>query len=346
MKTLELKAPTEDGIWAQPNGDEFYRHEVLYLGDSTLSPADIHQIGLDEVKRISTQMNDILVAQGMTEGSVGDRMAKLGEMPEFIYEDSDKGRQELLDFLNGEIKKVLDKAPQLFATMPKYNVSVKRIPVVAQDGAAGGFYNAPALDGSRDGVFSINLKDMKAQPKFSLKTLTYHEAVPGHHFQISLNMAQTDIGLMRQNAPFNAYVEGWALYAEQVAYEMGMYENDPWGNLGRLQAEIYRAARLVVDTGLHFKHWTRQQAIEYFAQATGTAMSDVESAINRYMAWPGQALGYKMGMLKIIELREWAKQQLGDKFDIKAFHDVVLLPGARPLTILEEDVKRWVKTQQ
>ncbi len=241
---------------------------------------------------------------------------------------------------------MLDKAPQLFATMPKYNVSVKRIPVVAQDGAAGGFYNAPALDGSRDGVFSINLKDMKAQPKFSLKTLTYHEAVPGHHFQISLNMAQTDIGLMRQNAPFNAYVEGWALYAEQVAYEMGMYENDPWGNLGRLQAEIYRAARLVVDTGLHFKHWTRQQAIEYFAQATGTAMSDVESAINRYMAWPGQALGYKMGMLKIIELREWAKQQLGDKFDIKAFHDVVLLPGARPLTILEEDVKRWVKTQQ
>ncbi len=346
MKKLEAKAPTIDGIWGQPGGDEFYRHEVKYLADSLLNPEEIHQIGLNEVKRISHEMDEILQAQGMTEGSVSERMMKLNDMPEFIFEDSDEGRQALLDYLTGEIDKVMAKAPEYFATMPKYNVVVKRIPVVAQDGAAGGFYNSPALDGSRDGVFSINLKDMKAQPKFSLKTLTYHEAVPGHHFQISLNMAQTNIGLMRQNAPFNAYVEGWALYAEQVAYEMGMYEGDPWGNLGRLQAEIYRAARLVVDTGLHFKHWTRQQAIDYFAQATGTAMSDVESAIDRYMAWPGQALGYKMGMLKILELREWAKQQLGKQFDIKAFHDVVLLPGARPLTILQQDVERWVAQQK
>jgi len=346
MQQLELKAPTADGIWAQPNGDEFYQHEIKYLGDSSHTAEQIHQIGLDEVKRITAEMDTILKAQGMTKGTVGERMAKLGDMPQFIYPDSDAGRQQLLDFLNNEIKKVMAKAPEYFATMPKYSVSVKRIPVVAQDGAAGGFYSAPALDGSRNGVFSINLKDMKAQPKFSLKTLTYHEAVPGHHFQISLNMAQTDIGLMRQNAPFNAYVEGWALYSEHLAYEMGMYDNDPWGNLGRLQAEIYRAARLVVDTGLHYKHWTRQQAISYFADTTGTAMSDVSSAINRYMAWPGQALGYKIGMLKILGLRKWAKHQLGDKFDIKAFHDVVLMPGARPLSILEEDVKRWVTATQ
>jgi uncharacterized protein (DUF885 family) len=155
-------------------------------------------------------------------------------------------------------------------------------------------------------------------------------------------MEQTEIGIMRQNGQFNAYVEGWALYSEQVAYEMGMYKDDPWGNLGRLQAEVYRAGRLVVDTGLHHKRWTREQAIEYFHNATGTAMSDVEGAINRYMAWPGQALGYKLGMLKILELRDEAKSQLGDKFDIKAFHDLVLLPGARPLTILEADVKRWI----
>ncbi|ATC93771.1 DUF885 domain-containing protein [Pseudoalteromonas tunicata] len=345
MQTLEKQAPLADGIWAQPKGADFYQHEILYLADSTLSAEQIHQIGLNEVKRISSQMDSILKAQGMSEGTVGERMAKLGEMPEFIYADSDEGRAKLLDDLNSEIEKVMAKAPSLFATIPTYDVTVKRIPVVSQDGAPGGFYNPPALDGSRAGEFSINLKDMKAQPSFSLKTLTYHEAVPGHHFQISLNMEQQDIGIMRQNGQFNAYVEGWALYSEQVAFEMGMYEGDPWGNLGRLQAEVYRAARLVVDTGLHFKRWPRQKAIEYFHQATGTAMSDVEAAIDRYMAWPGQALGYKLGMLKILELREKAKQQLGDKFDIKAFHDLVLLPGARPLTILESDVKRWVAKQ-
>jgi uncharacterized protein (DUF885 family) len=343
MVKLETKAPTDDGIWAQPNGSEFYKHEILYLADSNLSPDKIHDIGLAEVARISKEMDAILKAQGMTEGTIGERMAKLGSMPEFIYEDSDEGRAELLADLNTEIDNIMVKAPSLFSTIPKFEVLVQRIPVVSQDGAAGGFYMPPALDGSRPGVFAINLKDMKAQPKFSLKSLTYHEAVPGHHFQISLNMEQTDIGIMRQNGQFNAYVEGWALYSEQVAYEMGMYDNDPWGNLGRLQAEVYRAGRLVVDTGLHHKRWTREQAIEYFHNATGTAMSDVEGAIDRYMAWPGQALGYKLGMLKILELRAEAKSQLGDKFDIKAFHDLVLLPGARPLTILEADVKRWIK---
>ncbi|WP_252097522.1 DUF885 domain-containing protein [Pseudoalteromonas sp. NBT06-2] len=342
MIKLEVKAPNNDGIWAQPNGSEFYQHEILYLADSTLSPDKIHEIGLTEVERISKEMDIILKTQGMTEGTIGERMAKLGNMPEFIYENSDEGRAKLLADLNTEIDKIMVQAPSLFNTIPKFEVLVQRIPVVSQEGAAGGFYMPPALDGSRPGVFSINLKDMKAQPKFSLKSLTYHEAVPGHHFQISLNMEQTDIGIMRQNGQFNAYVEGWALYSEQVAYEMGMYKDDPWGNLGRLQAEVYRAARLVVDTGLHHKRWTRKQAIEYFHNATGTAMSDVESAIDRYMAWPGQALGYKLGMLKILELRDQAKSQLGDKFDIKAFHDLVLLPGARPLTILEADIKRWI----
>lgn len=187
---------------------------------------------------------------------------------------------------------------------------------------------------------------MSAVPKFSLKTLTYHEAVPGHHFQIALNMAQQDIGLLRQNAPFNAYVEGWALYSELVATEMGMYENDPFGDLGRLQAELYRAVRLVVDTGLHRKKWTREQAIEYFHMTTGTSMTDVVAEVERYMAWPGQALGYKLGMLQFVELRKLATQALGDKFDIKAFHDLVLLPGARPMSVVREDVMAWIATQK
>ncbi|WDE09728.1 DUF885 domain-containing protein [Thalassomonas haliotis] len=346
MVLLEQRAPGEDGIWAQPNGESFYQHEIRYLADSNLSADDIHQIGLDEVARITAEMDAILVSQGMKQGSVGERLVKLVDMPQFVYEDSDEGRAQLLADLSKEIDKVMAKAPQLFATMPTQEVIVKRVPVASQAGAPGGSYMPPALDGSRPGVYNINLKDMKAQPSFSLKTLTYHEAVPGHHFQISLNMAQKDIGIMRQNGQFNAFTEGWALYSELVAYEMGMYENDPWGNLGRLQAEVYRAARLVVDTGLHHKRWSRAQAISYFHNATGTAMSDVESAIDRYMAWPGQALGYKLGMLKIVELRDWAKAELKERFDIKAFHDLVLLPGARPLTLLEQDVKRWVKQQK
>ncbi|BBN83756.1 Tat pathway signal protein [Pseudoalteromonas sp. A25] len=346
MKTLEGQAPTKVGIWAQPNGEAFYQHAITYLADSDMSAEEIHNIGVQEVERITQRMDEILKANGYSEGSVGDRMKQLNEEERFLYEDSDEGREKLLTFLRGEIETINKKAPTLFSTLPPQKVEVKRIPKAVEAGAPGGYYNGPSLDGSRPGIFAINLKDMKAVPSFAMKTLTYHEAVPGHHFQIALNMLQTDIGLMRQNASFNAYIEGWALYSELVAYEMGMYENDPFGDLGRLQAEVYRAARLVVDTGLHHKRWTRQQAIEYFAQATGTAMSDVTAAIDRYIAWPGQALGYKLGMLKLVELRDKAKDALGDKFDIKAFHDLILLKGARPLAIVEDDVNRWIEQQK
>ncbi|NUZ11275.1 DUF885 domain-containing protein [Pseudoalteromonas sp. McH1-7] len=344
MHALESKAPEKVGIWAQPNGEAFYQHEITYLADSDMGAEEIHQIGLAEVERISKRMDEILKQNGYSQGSVGERMKQLNEESRFLYADSDEGREALLSFLRGEIATILQKAPDYFSTIPPQPVEVKRIPQAVEAGAPGGYYNGPSLDGSRPGVFSINLKDMKAVPSFGMKTLTYHEAVPGHHFQIALNMLQTEIGLMRQNASFNGYIEGWALYSELLAYEMGMYKDDPFGDLGRLQAEAYRAARLVVDTGLHYKKWTRDQAITYFADATGTAMSDVVSAIDRYIAWPGQALGYKLGMLKLVELREHAKQQLGEKFDIKAFHDVILLKGARPLRLVEEDVNAWVES--
>lgn len=342
MGSLEAKAPAGDGIWAQPNGAAFYQHAIKYLADSDLTAEQIHNIGLSEVARISKQMNEILTANGRTEGSVGKRMVALAQDPQFLFADSDEGRAELLNFLNQEIETIMVKAPELFATMPKTGVMVKRIPQVIEAGAPGGYYMPPALDGSREGEFAINLRDMTEVPKFSLKTLTYHEAVPGHHFQIALNMEQTDIGLMRQNAPFNAYVEGWALYSELVAMEMGMYKDDEWGNLGRLQAELYRAVRLVVDTGLHHKRWTRQEAIDYFHNTTGTGLSDVTSEVERYMAWPGQALGYKLGMLKFVELRQNARDALGEKFDAKVFHDLILLRGARPMALVESDIEAWV----
>ncbi len=345
MTKLQDKAPNDDGIWSQPGGELFYQHAIHYLGDSDLSADEIHQIGLDEVSRITQEMDLILKANGKSEGSVGQRMLALNDEPRFIYEDSDEGRAKLLADLNKEIDIIMQKAPTLFASLPKQKVEVRRVPVMIEQGAAGGSYTGPALDGSRPGIYFINLYDMKSNPSYGLKTLTYHEAVPGHHFQIALNVEQTDLGIMRQNGQFNAYVEGWALYSELLAKEMNMYEGDPWGDLGRLQAELYRAARLVVDTGLHHKRWTYSQTVDYFSEATGTPVSDAKNAINRYIAWPGQALGYKIGMLKIVELRQWAKSQLGDKFDIKQFHDLILLPGSRPLSILADDVKRWVTFQ-
>jgi uncharacterized protein (DUF885 family) len=343
MAKQQHRAPDSDGIWAQPGGAAFYQHEILYLGDSTRTADEIHQIGLDEVNRITNQMDQILKANGKHQGTVGERMMALNDDPRFLYEDSDAGREQLLEDLRQQVEDIMKKAPQLFATLPKQPVQVKRVPIVKEKGAAGGYYMPPALDGSRDGEYYINLYDIKSNPSFGLKTLTYHEAVPGHHFQIALNMEQKGLGIMRQNGQFNAYVEGWALYSELLAKEMGAYEGDPWGDLGRLQAELYRAARLVVDTGLHHKRWSREKTVEYFYQTTGVSRNDAQNAINRYMAWPGQALGYKLGMLKLVELRQWAKAQLGTKFDIKVFHDLVLLPGSRPLTVLEDDVKRWVK---
>lgn len=345
VKATLPAAKAEAGIWAQPNGPEFYAYSVRQLGDTTLTPEQIHQIGLAEVARISEEMDTILKANGYSEGSVGDRMAALNEEPRFLYEDSDAGRAALLTDLNGYIKEMDGRISEQFKTRPPYAVEVRRIPVEIQDSAAGGQYTSPAIDGSKPGIYWINLADMKANAKFDLKTLTYHEANPGHHWQIALNLAQEQLPLLQRIAPYNAYAEGWGLYSELVAYEMGLYKNDPFGNLGRLKAELFRSVRLVVDTGLHAKKWTREQAIQYMASTTGTASSDVISEIERYMAWPGQALGYKLGMLKIVELREKARKALGDKFEIRAFHDMVLLGGAMPMLILEKQTDQWIQQQ-
>jgi uncharacterized protein (DUF885 family) len=339
-------ARSEAGIWAQPNGSDFYAYSVRQLGDTDLAPDQIHQIGLDEVARISKEMDAILKTNGYNEGSVGDRMTALAEEPRFLYEDSDQGRATLLADLNRYIAEMDLRMAEQFATKPPYAVEVRRIPVEVQDSAAGGQYTSPAMDGSKPGIYWINLADMKANSKFDLKTLTYHEANPGHHWQIALNLAQDQLPLLRRIAPYNAYAEGWGLYSELVAYEMGMYKDDPFGNLGRLKAELFRSVRLVVDTGMHAKKWTREQAVQYMAQTTGTASSDVISEIERYMAWPGQALGYKLGMLKIVELRELARTELGAQFDIRAFHDLVLLSGAVPMKVLEQKVRDWIVLQK
>ncbi len=337
------KGRKESGIWAQPGGKKFYQYSIKRLGDTNLSADQIHQLGLDEVDRISIQMDNILKAQGYASGTVGERMVALNQEKRFLYQDSDQGRAELLQDLNTMIDEITLKMPGYFESIPPYKVEVKRIPIAIQNSSAGGYYTPPNMDGSVPGIYWINLKNTEANAKFDLKTLTYHEAVPGHHWQVALNLAQKELPLLRRLAPYNAYVEGWALYSEQVAAEMGLYENDPFSNLGRLKAELFRAVRLVVDTGLHHKQWSREQAIEYMASTTGVEIGDVTSEIERYMAWPGQALGYKLGMLKILELRTLAQTKLGEKFDLKKFHDVVLLGGAVPMSVLQNKIEQWIE---
>ncbi|MCB1586629.1 MAG: DUF885 domain-containing protein [Xanthomonadales bacterium] len=342
LNDLKLMATEESGIWAQPNGGKYYLDAIKMLGDSDLTPQQIHDLGLSEVERITSEMDEILNVQGMTEGTVGERMMALLDDSRFIYEDSEAGRAELLNDLNKYIQEISAMMDEQFATRPKYDVEVRKFPKAREESAPGGQYTNPPLDGSQPGIYWINLRDIKANPRFEMKTLTYHEAIPGHHWQVALNLEQEDLPMLRRIAPYNAYVEGWALYSELVGKEMGLYKNDPFSDLGRLKAELFRAVRLVVDTGLHYKKWSREQAIKYMMEIGGVVESDAIAEVERYMVWPGQALGYKLGMIQIVKLRNDAMQKLGDKFDIKEFHDVVLLGGAVPMSVLESKIHKWV----
>ena len=343
LASLVPQARTESGVWALPDGEAFYRAAVRALGGSDRDPDAIHDIGLSEVDRITAQIDLLLQAEGLTDGTVGERLVALGEDPRFLYPDSDEGRARLIADLNAQVAEISERMPEHFNTIPPQAVEVRRVPIFSEATAPGGYYDPPSLDGSRPGYYNVNLRDMASIASWTLNTLTYHEAVPGHHHQIATALAAGDQPLVRKLSPLNAYTEGWALYSEQLAWEMGLYDGDPFGDVGRLSDELFRAVRLVVDTGLHHKRWSREEAIDYMARTTGSPASEVQAEIERYMAWPGQALGYKLGMLKILELRENAQASLGDAFDIRRFHDVVLLGGAVPMDVLERLVDAWVE---
>jgi uncharacterized protein (DUF885 family) len=294
------------------------------------------------VARITAQMDELLKSQGRTEGTVAERMNALGKDPQFLYANDDAGRQQALARYQQILDEVAARMPEYFRTIPPGKLQVVRVPVASEKGSSGAYYEPAAMDGSRPGRFFANLRDMGETPQWGMKTLSYHEGIPGHHFQIDMAHGLKDMPLIRQQPIYTAYVEGWALYAERLAAEIGMYKDDPLGDLGRLQAEMLRAARLVVDTGLHAKGWTRQQGIDYMVSTTGIAASDVTSEVERYMALPGQACAYKVGQLKILELREKARAALGPKFSLKDYHTVVLENGAVPLTELESIVDAWI----
>jgi uncharacterized protein (DUF885 family) len=269
-------------------------------------------------------------------------MAALGKDPRFLLPDDDAGRRQALARYQEILDEVAARMPEYFRTLPRTRLKVERVPPSQERGTSGAYYQQAAMDGSRPGIFFANLRNMSEMATWGMKTLAYHEGIPGHHLQISTALGLKSLPLIRQQTLYTAYAEGWALYAEQLAAEIGMYKDDRWGNLGRLQAELLRAARLVVDTGIHAQGWTREQAIDYMVATTGKPQTEVASEVERYMAMPGQACAYKVGELKILELRAKARAALGPRFNLKDFHAVVLENGGVPLTLLEQLVDEWI----
>ena len=338
-------ANTNHGVWSLPNGNAFYEARLRSYTTTDYSAEEIHQIGLSEVDRIGARMKEIFLQLGyQVNKPVGEMMNDLNENPDFLYPDTPDRKEIVVADYNQMVKEAEEDVKPYFARFPVSPVEVRAIPEYSEQTAAGGYYQAPALDGSRPGVFYANLYDIKQTPTFGMRTLTFHEAVPGHHFQIALNQENEDLTLYRKMGyRTSAFTEGWALYSEQLAVEVGMTKN-LYDELGVLQSEMFRANRLVVDTGMHYKRWTREEAMAYMKKTTGMSDTEVRVEIERYIVWPGQATSYKMGMLKILELRKKAQDALGEKFDIRKFHTVVLDQGIVPLFILEDIIDEWIAT--
>lgn len=341
FETLRPKAIRNDGVWALPQGDQYYQYAIESNTTTKMTADEIHALGLSEVARVSAEMDRILKEAGSTEGSVGERMRSLAISPQQLYPDTDEGRAQILTDYDAIINEVTAGLDPYFGIKPKAKVEVKRVPPFAEKTAPGAYYYPPPHDDSRPGTFFANLRDVSETPKYGMRTLAYHEAVPGHHLQIAIAHELKGLPFFRSVIPFTAYAEGWALYAEQLAWEAG-FERNPLDNLGRLQAELFRSVRLVVDTGMHSKRWTREEAIDYMKANTGMPEAAVVTEIERYLVNPGQALSYKVGMMKILELRERAKTTLGSKFDVREFHDEVLKNGAMPLAVLERVIDAYV----
>jgi uncharacterized protein (DUF885 family) len=342
FRALLPKTTTDDGVWKLPDGEAFYSYMLYQNTTTALKPDEIHQLGVGEVARIEVEMRAILDAQGFVGRPIGESMEALGKDPRFLFSNDDKGRADALAEYTRLITEAKEHSKQLFLTVPKAKLEVKRVPEFKEATSASAYYQPGALDGTRPGVFFANLRDMNEVPKWSMPTLAYHEGIPGHHWQVSTAQELTGLPQFRKIIPFTAYAEGWALYTEWLAKQAGWYDKDPFGDLGRLQAELFRAVRLVVDTGIHAKRWTREQAIAYMREKTGMAEKEVTAEIERYIVLPAQACAYKVGMLKIQELRARSEKELGAKFDQREFHDVVLKNGALPLEILEEQVNAYI----
>jgi uncharacterized protein (DUF885 family) len=346
LQELRKTASHDAGVWRLKEGAEFYAARLRDMTTTTLTPDEIHAYGLAEVARITAEMDAILKSQGISEGTVGQRMDKLRLDPRFALQNNPADRERVLTIYRNDTARAMAAAPQYFSRLPKAPVEIHAVPDFAQEGSAGAYYEQPALDGTRPGRVFVNLRDVGEWPIWAIHTTAFHEGVPGHHFQIAMAQELDGLPMLRKIFAPSAFAEGWALYSERLSKEMGLYRDDPFGDLGRLSAELFRAVRLVVDTGMHAKRWSREQAIQYMRDATGNSEGDVVAEIERYVVWPGQACAYKLGMRSIMTMRGKAQAELGSRFDIKAFHAAVLENGGLPLNIFEQNMNSWIAAQR
>jgi uncharacterized protein (DUF885 family) len=337
LDAVEPKATGNQGAWSLPDGGEFYAARLKASTTTDLSADQIHTIGLSEVARIQKEMEAIKNRVGF-KGNLQAFFAHIKNGREFKYPNTAAGREQYLKDANVFIAQVMEKAPQYFRRLPKAPLEVRAVETWRQETASVAFYNAPSPDGSRPGIYYVNLADMNQVLKPQIESISYHEGAPGHHFQIALQQELEGIPMFRRFGGYGAYAEGWGLYAERLGREMGFFQ-DPYSEFGHLSLELWRAVRLVVDTGIHSKRWTREQAIGYFQQNSLLSERDIAKEVERYFNWPGQATSYKIGQLKIVELRRRAEQALGTRFDIRDFHAAVLENGSLPLDILEQQVE-------
>jgi len=346
LQNARLKAVHTASISRLPNGAAYYAAALKLHTTTDMSPVDIQALGLEQVDKIMLEMDSILQGLKLTQGTVGQRMAMLARDPRFTYPPTPEGKAKIIAALNEQTKRMYAMLPRYFGKLPKAAVLIKQAPAYSEASQPGGYYIPPPADGSRPAAYYINLRDTGDWPSFSLPTLTFHEAIPGHHLQNALTLERQDLPLLRRWLWFAAYGEGWGLYAEELADEMGFYSNDPYGRLGYLQWQLFRAARLVVDTGMHADGWSREQAIAYMVRTTGQSVESVTSEVERYAVWPGQACSYMIGRLEIDRLRDKGRAALGPKFDIKRFHDMVLQNGALPLAVLSREADDWIAKER
>lgn len=337
------RATADAGVWKLPDGEAYYAWALRASTTTAMTPQEVHDRGREELAALQSEMDAILKGQGMTQGSVGERMTALGQDPRYRFPDDDTGRAQIMAFLAERVADIRTRLPRAFETMVPGNFEIKRMAPEIEPGAPGAYGGPGSIDGKVPGKFWINLRTTSLWTTYALKDLTYHESIPGHVWQGEYALR---LPLARSLLAFNAYSEGWALYAEQLADELGVYEDDPVGRLGYLQSIAFRACRLVVDTGLHVKRWTREQAIQWFATTNGSSEEEVRSEVDRYCAWPGQACGYKVGHSEINRLRAQAQQALGPKYDYRRFNDALVTGGSMPMVVLARKIDAHIRELQ
>lgn len=342
VRAVRPSATHDAGVWKLKQGDEFYQVALTANTTTRLTPAEVHQFGIDQAKMLVDRMDGVMRRAGMSGGSVGERLAAIYKLPGQIFPNTDAGKVAAIDYCNGRLAAIRDRLPQAFKRMPPYRFEVRRVPKETEAGAASAFSQSPAIDGSRPGLVYFNLQDSAEWPKFMLATVVYHEGLPGHQFEGGLALSNTGLPLIRKVGGFSGYGEGWALYAEQLADELGMYDGDPLGQIGYLKEALFRAHRCIIDTGMHHFKWSRERAMALFIEGQGEAPGFAEREIDRYCANPGQACSYKLGHASFVKLRDKAQAVLGPRYDIKDFHDAVLGCGRVPLEILEQVGNAWI----